>query len=125
MSNTLKNLVISAMSHGERCKGVLTSAEAFERAMLENTLIVISSIKQKVFIFSDAHCFSFYETSSDFVPATSVFPMTVVPREGLEDGVIDTIEKFVSVFQKGYRQISTIEGLVEFIDNKRNKLNIT
>ncbi len=36
----------------------------------------------------------------DFVPVTYRFPQTIAPREGLEDGVINTIEKFIEVFHK-------------------------
>ena len=40
------------------------------------------------------------ELGKDWVPCTYRFPQTVCPREGLEDGVVDTIEKYIQVFHK-------------------------
>jgi hypothetical protein len=40
----------------------------------------------------------------DWVPCTSYLPMTVVERPGIEDGVVDTLEKFL-VLRWGTRWI--------------------
>ncbi len=40
------------------------------------------------------------EFEANWTPCIMRFPMTVVSREGIEVGVIDTIEKYIEVFHK-------------------------
>lgn len=98
-------------------KGVLTSAEAFEHARApRGRLTVIRSLKANKFFFSDDHCFGVHVLPEHFVPCTMEFPRRIVPREGLEDGWVDTIEKYIRIFQKDCEQITSIEELVDFLN---------
>jgi hypothetical protein len=112
------NLVATCFSHGQSGFGVITKDHAVERAKVTKTIVSFSSIKRRVFFFSDNHCFGYNHLPNDFVPCTSAFPIQVVPRDGLEDGWIRTIEQYVNVFHKHDKQINTIEELVSLIDQE-------
>ena len=113
-----KEMLVSSSPFAERngVKGILTSAEALARAKRTKTVVVISSFEEKKFFFSDDHCFGVRVLPEHWVPSTSVFPMSVKPRPGLEDGIIDTIEKYISVFEKGREQINSIDELIDVLN---------
>ena len=98
-------------------KGVLTSDEALVRSLTKKTLVCINNRDLKKFFFSDNHCFGYPILPKSWGSATCVFPMTVVARPGLEDGVIDTVEKFILVFEKDSTQITTFEELLDLVNN--------
>ena len=105
---------------GDR-KGVLTSAEADQRANRTGTIVTIHSFKLKAFFLSDDHCFgSEVMRAWDFVPCTSVTPMQVKPREGFPDGILVTASDHIAVFNKGERQITSLEELAELIESAEN-----
>lgn len=122
----------SAKARGSNSyKGVLTNEEALERAERFNrqgTLVTITHRRnenERIFFFSDDHCFGYPILPDGFVPCTSVFPMYVKPRPGVEDGWVNTIEKFIAVFHYDARQINSIEELVEYLnsDSSRRLIN--
>jgi hypothetical protein len=47
-------------------------------------------------------------------PVTSYLPMAVTPREGLEDGVIYTVDDYIKIFYKEDTLINSFDELVEF-----------
>lgn len=100
-----------------RNKGVLTSKEASDRAFKIGTLITISSLKHKVFFFSDDHCFGYESLPKDFVPCTSSLPQFVVPRDKLPSGAIRNTEDFIKIFHDGDRQITSLKELSEFLNS--------
>lgn len=116
-------MLVSASPFVERngVKGILTSEEAFVRAKRTKTVVVISSFEEKKFFFSDDHCFGVRVLPGHWVPSTSVFPMSVTPRPGLEDGIIDTIEKYISVFEKEREQINSIDELIDVLNEGETK----
>lgn len=119
MSNTLQNLVATSFKYSNSGLGVLTAEQAYNHARtIGYRLIVISSFKDNVFFFSDNHLFGYTVLPKHYVPCTGDFPTSVVPRESLLDGKIDTIKKYIEVFHTGQRQITSIEELAEFIDSK-------
>lgn len=119
MTNTLQKLVATSFQFGKSGSGVLTTEQAYSRAMSKHfSLVTISSNKRNVFFFSDDHIFGYKVLPDDFVPCTGSFPTSVTPREDFPDGKIDTIEKYIELFHKGERQIKTVEELVALIDNK-------
>lgn len=97
-------------------KGVLTSKEAMQRTHDARTLISFSAINHKVFFFSDDHCFGSGKLPKWFVPSTSTLPMHVVPRPSLPDGWIKNTEDYIKIFYQDYRQITSMEELVEFLN---------
>lgn len=99
-----------------RNKGVITSEEAAERALQINTLITISSLKHKVFFFSDDHCFGYNLLPKDFVPCTSSLPQFVVPRDRLPSGAIRSTEDYIKIFHDGEHQITSLKELSDFLN---------
>lgn len=96
--------------------GVLTNAQAKERAEQIGTVVLIGSSKRNVFFFSDNHIFGYPLLPKDFVPATMTFPMRVVEREEVPDGWITTIEQLIAVFEKDSTQLNSIDELVEHLN---------
>ncbi len=106
-------------ANNKRCgRGVLTSEEAYERSFNTHNLIVLSSSfrDKPIFFFSDDHCFGVNVLPDNIVPCTMSFPHTVKERPGLEDGVIDSIEKYIQIFEKDTRQIKSIDELVDYLN---------
>lgn len=71
---------------------------------MRNSIVVISSYERGEYFFSTDHCQD-HGLGDDFVRVTNYLPMHVVPREGLEDGIIDTVEKLVFIFHHGETEI--------------------
>lgn len=125
MSNTLRDLVATSFQYGKSGKGVLTSQEAYIRALGKHrSVISISSLEDNVFFFSDDHIFGYKVMPKTFVPGTTQFPMSVAPRECVPDGIISTIEQYIEVFHKGQRQITSIEELAVYLDNLKEDKGI-
>lgn len=110
-----RNWVNEHPTEEKKQTGMLTSEEAFERAKVTKTLIVQSFRTRQAFFFSDSHCFSYKGIDKTcLVPTTLVFPTYVVPRDGLEDGIVDTVEKYIFVFIQNMKQLSTIEEILDY-----------
>tara|TARA_B100000949_G_C14287061_1_gene454832 strand:- start:5483 stop:5770 length:288 start_codon:yes stop_codon:yes gene_type:complete len=86
----------------------------------EIRVIILSNRKRKEFFFSNDHCQGVMEDSTigeDWVPVSSYLPHNVVPREGLEDGIIQTIDDVIKIFYSGFHEIPNpdekyrVEGL--------------
>lgn len=71
------------------------------RIMERNVIISISNEDTKEVFFSTDHCQK-HDKGSSFVPCTYSLPMNVVPREGIEDGIVDTREKLIRVFYSDF-----------------------
>lgn len=101
---------------GRSVKLVLTNEEQNELAKRGLSFKVHSD--KNVFFFTDDYCAFVGELDFiDFVPSSTVCPCDVVPREGLEDGWVNTAEKYIQIFNHDIRQITTIDELVEYINN--------
>lgn len=113
----LGDLVGSSFSFGRKgLKGVLTTAEASERAELTRTIVIISSVEHEVFFFADDHCFGYKVLPESFVPSTMTYPMWVVPRKEVPTGRLDTAQLYIDIFCDEQRQINSIEELVELLE---------
>lgn len=60
-------------------------------------IITISNLTTKEFFFTTDHCQD-HGLGPEWVPCSYRLPMTVTPREGIEDGIVDTPRKLVKVF---------------------------
>ena len=78
---------------------------------------------KRYYFFSNDHCFGYDNERNklDAVPCTTTIPMNVSPREGLEDGVIYTVDDYIKIFYKEDTLINSFDELVEFIE-KHNLL---
>lgn len=120
-----KNWINNHDPMNKKQTGVLTSEEAFERAKITKTLVVQSFCKSRAFFFSDNHCFSYNSIDQDcLVPSAWGFPTKVVPRVGLENGVIDTIEKYIFVFRQDSKQLSSLQEVLNYSKSQHEKPTI-
>ena len=94
--------------------GVLTTGQAKEQMMQLQRITTISMYTEsgETWFFTDDHCFGVNLLPSSFVPCSASLPMKITPREGFESGVIDTLEKYVSIFHKG-KQLTNIDEVVD------------
>lgn len=73
----------------------------------------------KVVFFSDDHSFGYGVLPKEWVPCTSYLPFACVPRPGLPDGVVRTVEDYITVFHDPETLvIETMEELVDYVNNQ-------
>lgn len=106
-----------------RLYGVLTSEQMQQYGEKHGTITVIANRKLRMFFFTTDHCFGYPALDGSFVPSTMSFPMTVVPRPSVPDGVITTIEQWITVFESDSLQITTIEELVNLLNFKETDID--
>lgn len=102
-------------SKGRYIKGVLTSTEQQELLDRSRNFTVIAN--QEVFWFSDDYCMGI-DLPQEFVPSSTQCPCRVVPRDELPSGLITTVEEYIRIFESNRRQITSIEELVDYLNNK-------
>jgi hypothetical protein len=97
-------------------KFVLTNADvnASENGRIE----VIGSNADGVFWFTDDYCMGVDLLPRHYVPCSFNFPMRIVPRPGLEDGIIANAEQYIQIFEEGMRQITSFDELIEHLNSK-------
>lgn len=59
----------------------------------------ISNYEKGVYFFSTDHSQD-HGLGDDFIPCSRCFPFYVVPRESVPDGIVDTLEKFKSLYKE-------------------------
>lgn len=99
---------------GQTVKGVLTTAEQNALARLGRSFQVIDN--GKVWWFTDDYCMGVNLLPKEFVPSSTVQGCRVAPRAGLPEGYVNTAEDYILVFQKGERQITSIDELVTYLN---------
>ncbi len=101
-------------------KGVLTTEEAKEhlkRFGRITTYSVVGGEYANCWFYSDDHIFGYPLFDKSIVPGTTSLPMTVTPREGCEDGIVDNTEKYEFIFHRSGKQITTIEEVVDLCNS--------
>lgn len=109
-----------AKRNGQLLKQVLTLEEAAERLNQGKGVSTYSSNKYNAVFFTDDYCMAVgipEMKAMDFGPSSTYLPMNVVKRECLPDGIVDTIEKYLLIFEKDRRVITSLDELVEFLSN--------
>lgn len=109
-----------AKRNGHVLKYVLTLEEAKECISKYGSITAISSVKEPVVFFTDDYCFGLgvdEMQAKKFVSGTTAIPITVTPRPSVPDGVVDTIEKYIAVFEKDSRIITSLDELAEYLSN--------
>lgn len=116
--------------NGGYYKGVISKNEQEGRLVnhcLNRSIITVSCFDtsvpkdqpaRSIYFFTDDHCFGVGVLPEGFVPCTSVFPHSVCPRPGLEDGLVDTLDKYIEVYHKNDTRIESIDELVEFLNKQ-------
>lgn len=91
---------------------LISPEEAFKKAKKTELLVVVSNHQLKKFFFAESHGIpKVIEDRGPWVPTTHVFPIHVVARPGVEDGVVDTFEKYKLVFEKESTLVENIDDL--------------
>lgn len=122
MSLLTQQLNIALHKYGFTRKGVLTSEEAFERSIITHTVITKHNRKNNTFFFTDDHVFGYGILPEEYGSSTGVLPMTIVPREELPSGIINTIEEYKMIFLKNAKQINSLEELINSIETQDRDL---
>lgn len=105
-----------ALKIGRSVKCVLNSEEQEEALRNGRGFQVISN--GEVWWFTDDYCMGVDLLPSQFVPCSMGCPMNVVPRDVLPNGIVDSVESYIKIFEYDSRQISSIEELVEYLNKK-------
>lgn len=128
---TKQDLILSSITG--RVQNVLTTEQASELAKRNGTIITVTLTglgmdglgeHDQAWFFTDSHLFGYPHLSDSFVPCSAAFPMRVTPREGLESGLIATVEDYIKIFHDGERQITTVDEVVDIanqIEKKRKR----
>ena len=111
--------LLNASSFGRRTKtkGVLTTEEA--KQFFNRSISAISSLKHRVFFFTDDYCLGVGIPEMNrcgFVPSSTGIPHHIVARDEFPDGMIWSVEDYIRLYYKDYRQLNTIEELLELLN---------
>ena len=107
----------STLRPGE--KGVLTLEEAKQRLAAGNlNVMTLSTVgfEHEYYCFTDNYCFGGNLLPYHIVPACTTLPIMVAPREGVEEGIVDTIEKLMRVFNYDEKLVETMEDWVKVVN---------
>lgn len=106
--------------NGNPYYGVLTTEQAQQHheRYPNRSVVIVADVYTDVFFLSDDHCFGVGVLPKGFVPTSHQIPKEVVPRPGLEDGVISTVKQLVQIFEHDRTQIETLDELVVFLNNR-------
>mgnify|MGYP003408655709 FL=1 len=96
---------------------ILTREEARQHALEKGVIRTVSNSEYKVYCYTNKHGFGWPILPNNFVPVSSYLPQEVVPREGLETGIVSTEEEYAFVYKQGYKLIETIDELVDYLNN--------
>ena len=114
------------MNASHRPSSVISKADAQGRMMAlsrQGTFISVVNRSKGVAFFTNDHCFGYDVLPDDFTSCTSVVPQTVVPRKGLESGVITNIDEYVAVYYDDCRIIESTQELVDYLNNEYAHVN--
>ena len=101
---------------GRSIKGVLSKKETEEH--FKGSVSVITNVETQDFFFTDDYCLGVDYLPDVWVPSATRLPCRVVPREILPVGIIDTVDKYISIFHKDGRLIETVEELIDILNKK-------
>lgn len=104
---------------------ILTRAQAIEHAGHHNGHYeVYSSLEDKAFFFVNDYCYGLYRVEGQlpnrWVPCSFNLPMRVVPREGVPNGWLLSIDAWMKVFESDSTLIENEDQLRAILKGKRN-----
>jgi hypothetical protein len=120
--------------YGKENRKIFTLKEANEYLKSKQQLITQSSSTWGVHFYCNDHLFSAVRDKGEetqwilpeyFCPSTHQLTQGrrhVVPRAGLEDGVLDSVEKYEFIFHHDSRLLTTLEELIHFINAEQPKM---
>lgn len=70
---------------------------------------IASNFKTNEYTLLDGHdipdCLKYHSNYNDWSICSVGFPLTIEPRKGLEDGIVDTIDKYLFIFHRDETQV--------------------
>lgn len=100
-------------------KGVLTKKEQEEQLSARKGIMTIGSYEDGVFFFTDDYCMGLNVLPKHYVSSSTTIPIQVAPREGLEDGIVDSVDKFIQIFESERRLIESMDDLLEVLNSNK------
>lgn len=104
--------------------GLITKEAAVERARNHSRYEVYSSLKDKAFFFVNDYCYGLNRVAGKlperWVPCSFGLPTRVVPREGLESGIVQTIDEWIFIFERNSKLIESEEQLQAILEGGSN-----
>ncbi len=116
-----------AKQYGNQTKIILNKEEM--QAYLDLNTKAISTVEFKYndkwyWFYSDDYCHGKGITwgtnklvNIDPIPSRLYLPYKVIPREGLIDGLVKTLDEFIFVFRPNDHQITSVEEYLEILNN--------
>ena len=108
---------------GREVKIVLTREEAKDRLRSTLSTFTFTVGDKDYFFYTDSYCAGNGITwgpnkicSISTVPSSTVIPHYVVERKGLEDGIVDSLEKYEFVYHKGDICIESLDEYLEILN---------
>lgn len=80
----------------------------FSLEQKKEAIVYVANMDRKEYFFANHH--SDYGLGNGWVPCTEYIPYIVVPRPGIEDGIVDTIDKLRIVHFQDYTEIPCPEN---------------
>lgn len=100
-------------------KCVLNYEEAMKYLETDKTIMCVKNSGLGVYFFTDNYLIGRLKEiriiPPGFVPSSGGLPLEVTPREGLADGIIKTLDDYISVFCKNLRRLETVDELVDLL----------
>ncbi len=103
-------------SKGVPIKGVLSKKEVEEQ--FGRNITSVANVDTNDFFFTDDYCIGVDYLPSEWVPSHTNLPIRVTKRDSLPDGIIDTVDKYISIFHNDGRLIETVEELIDTLNKK-------
>lgn len=97
-------------------KGVLSKKEVEEQSNLSINCIV--NVDTNDFFFTDDYYIGVDYLPAEWVPSHTNLPIRVTKRDSLPDGIIDSVDKYISIFRNDGRLIETVEELIDILNKK-------
>lgn len=88
-----------------------------DRAYSHGSFYCVSDHEKKVFFLTDQYSFGEDAIPLDFVTSTTNFPLKVEVSEECPEGEITTVDEYVQVFFKDFKQLTTVKELVDFVND--------
>ena len=98
-------------------KGILTREEAQKYKEKNGHIFHVVDVNTNINFYTDSYTFGLNVLPRSFVPSMTSLPMSVAPREGVEQGIINTEEQFYTVFVCPEKFVQTLDELIEKLNS--------
>ena len=98
-------------------KGILTREEAQAFIEKRGHVFHVTDVNSYINFYTDSYTFGLNVLPRSFVPSMTSLPMSVAPREGVEQGIINTEEQFYTVFVCPEKFVQTLDELIEKLNS--------